>query len=388
MRMERHTGTWAKRLGVAVAAAALIPATPAAAGVTNIPTPNPGTTNLLGGLVAFSPTDIWGVGSASSTSYTGCHGRTLTIHSSGSAFTEVPETPQATPMCASVNGVAGRSATDIWAVGSTNNGRDTFVRHWNGAVWTGDKGATIPVPPSGGRAQRSTGLNGVAALGAQDVWAVGRAQFPDFGRRALIEHYTGTWQLVPGPPDTGGVLNGISALGANDLWAVGAAGGKTLVTRWNGTTWATVPSPNTNVLNTLRGVSARAADDVWAVGDAIKSQSDGVSVSRTLIEHWNGTAWSVVSSPNVGTSHNFLTGVAARGPGDAFAVGYYVDASGDIPVQRTLWLRWNGVSWRTVPSPNLGPSDNSLLGVIAPPGTSNAWAWGNAGSTLAQKFTP
>jgi hypothetical protein len=41
-----------------------------------------------------------------------------------------------------------------------------------------------------------------------------------------------------------------------------------------------------------------------------------------------------------------------------------------------------------VPSPNLGPSDNSLLGVIAPPGTSDAWAWGNAGSTLAQKFTP
>jgi hypothetical protein len=57
-------------------------------------------------------------------------------------------------------------------------------------------------------------------------------------------------------------------------------------------------------------------------------------------------------------------------------------------VQRTLWLRWNGVSWRTVPSPNLGPGDNSLLGVIAPTGTSDAWAWDNAGSTLAQKFTP
>jgi hypothetical protein len=67
-------------------------------------------------------------------------------------------------------------------------------------------------------------------------------------------------------------------------------------------------------------VSARAVDDVWAVGDAIQSQSDGVSLSRALIEHWNGSTWSVVSSPNAGTSHNFLTGVAARGPGDAFAL--------------------------------------------------------------------
>jgi hypothetical protein len=175
MRMERRAGTWARRLGAAVAAAALIPAAPAAAGVTNIPTPNPGTTNLLGGLVAFSPSDIWGVGSASSTSYTGCHGRTLTIRSSGADFTEKLETPQATPMCASVNGVAGLSANDIWAVGSTNNGRDPFVRHSNGALWTGDKGATIPLPPSGGRGQRSTGLNGVAALGPQSVWAVGGA---------------------------------------------------------------------------------------------------------------------------------------------------------------------------------------------------------------------
>ena len=237
----------------------------------------------------------------------------------GTKFAEVPENPP-TPMCASVNGVAGTSTADIWAVGSTNNGRDTWVRHWNGATWAASKGTTIPVPPSGGRAQRSTGLNGVAALASNNIWAVGRAQFPDFGRRALLEHYDGaTWQLVSGPPDAGGVLNGISALGPANLWAVGAAGGRTLVTQWNGQTWTTVPSPNTNVLNTLRGVSALAPDDVWAVGDAIKRQSDGVSVSRTLIEHWNGSAWSVVPSPNVGAGGNFLTGVAARGTGAVFA---------------------------------------------------------------------
>jgi hypothetical protein len=385
MHIERR---WAMRLGAAVVVAAAIPAAPAAAGVTTVTTPNPGTTNLLGGLMAFSPSEIWGVGSASSSSYSGCHGRTLTVRFDGTRFAEVPENPP-TPMCASVTGVAGTSTADIWAVGSTNNGRDTWARHWNGATWSGSKGATIPAPPSGGRAQRSTGLNGVAALASNNVWAVGRAQFADFGRRALIEHYDGaTWQLVSGPPDSGAVLNGISTLGPANLWAVGAAGGRTLVTHWNGKAWTTVPSPNTNALNTLRGVSALAPNDVWAVGDAIKSQSDGVSVSRTLIEHWNGSAWSVVPSPNVGAGGNFLTGVAARATGEVFAVGYYVDVTGEIPLQRTLWLRFNGAGWSVVPSPNSGSSDNSLLGVIAPAGSADAWAWGNATSTLAQRFRP
>ncbi len=40
--------------------------------------------------------------------------------------------------------------------------------------------------------------------------------------------------------------------------------------------------------NELLGVSARAAKDVWAVG-----YYGGNADHHTLIEHWNGTAWSV-----------------------------------------------------------------------------------------------
>ena len=45
----------------------------------------------------------------------------------------------------------------------------------------------------------------------------------------------------------------------------------------------------------LEGVAALAADDAWAVG----WYGQGAP-SRTLIEHWDGTAWSIVSSPNKG----------------------------------------------------------------------------------------
>ena len=67
-------------LALAVAA----PAAPAA--VSTVTTPNPGTSNTIGGLTAFPTNDVWAVGSASSSSYSGCHGRTLTARFTGSAF--------------------------------------------------------------------------------------------------------------------------------------------------------------------------------------------------------------------------------------------------------------------------------------------------------------
>src|SRR5437764_621866 len=55
--------------------------------------------------------------------------------------------------------------------------------------------------------------------------------------------------------------------------------------------------------------------------------------------------WSVVSSPNVGTSSNVLNGVAVVSANDVWAVGYY---SGG-----TLIEHWDGTSWSVVPSPNV-----------------------------------
>jgi hypothetical protein len=371
---------------------ALAVAAPAAsAAVSTVTTPNPGTSNTIGGLTAFP--DVWAVGSASSSSYSGCHGRTLTARFTGSAFTEILETPAATPMCATVNGVSGSSSSDIWAVGSANSQRDPHLRHYNGSSWTASAGATLPPPPVGARSLRTTGLNAVADLSPTNVWAVGRAMFADSSRHTLIEHLgPAGWSLVNGPTTTGSVLNGISALAGGDIWAVGSqtgtSGGSTLATHFNGTSWTTSTTPNNNVNNELKGVAAVAHDDVWAVGDSIKSAFDGVSTSKTLIEHFNGGGWTIVPSPNVGAGNNVLTGVAAHAANDVWAVGYDDDRSGSIPVRKTVWMHWDGTRWSVVPSPNSGTGDNTLLGVIAPVGTSDAWAWGaSADGTLVQRFT-
>jgi hypothetical protein len=232
------------------------------------------------------------------------------------------------------------------------------------------------------------------ALSGTDVWAVGGAQYADFSNNTLVEHWNGQgWALVPAGGPTGSILRGVAALGPSDIWAVGSGGASgsatlaTLVEHWNGTAWSVVPSPNTNRLNFLRGVAALTTNDVWAVGDVVKDPNDGVSVTRSLIEHWNGTAWTVVPSPNVGQGNNSLAAVAVRSANDAWAVGFFDDVTGSIPTRRTLIEHWNGTAWSVVASPNAGTGDNWLTAAVTPPGSSQVFASGiSAEGTLVERF--
>ncbi len=59
--------------------------------------------------------------------------------------------------------------------------------------------------------------------------------------------------------------------------------------------WGVVASPNVGTnFNQLHGVAAVTASDVWAVGYQYNSND----IASTLVEHWDGSGWSVVASPN------------------------------------------------------------------------------------------
>src|SRR6266516_6849274 len=104
-------------------------------------------------------------------------------------------------------------------------------------------------------------------------------------------------------------------------------------------TWSVVASPDgSGSYNVLSGVAAVSASNIWAVG-SYYARSAGVY--QTLIEHWNGTSWSVVASPNVGLQSNSLSGVVAVSANNIWAVGSYYG----IPVGRTLIEHWDGTSW-------------------------------------------
>ena len=76
-----------------------------------------------------------------------------------------------------------------------------------------------------------------------------------------------------------------------------------------------------------------------------------------------GLAWRVVSSPNVGSSKNFLFDVATVSANDIWAVGRYDDGFGTDT--RTLAMHWNGTQWSVVPSPNVCCPWNGVHGVAA-----------------------
>jgi len=91
----------------------------------------------------------------------------------------------------------------------------------------------------------------------------------------------------------------------------------------------------------LFSAAATGAGDVWAVGE--RQDRDGRFA--TLVEHFDGRTWSVVPSPDPGTSGNHFDAVAAGGPDDVWAVGQRDDAASDQP----LVEHWDGRHWSVVP---------------------------------------
>jgi hypothetical protein len=208
--------------------------------------------------------------------------------------------------------------------------------HWDGSEW---QRITLPSNIPAGT------LTGVAAIAANDVWAVGRT-----GSSTLTIHWDGTgWSHVPSPNLSTGrsFLFGVDAVAADDVWAVGYYGpqgsGYPLTLHWDGIQWNVVPAPILGTATYLLGVDTVSADNVWAVGNYFV---DGVP--RTLTMQWNGAEWSLVASPNANTGSNHLYGVSAASANDIWTVGdFAVDG-----IQQTLVERYSPVTFSDVPATN------------------------------------
>ena len=324
----------------ATGAAAAVPATGQASAALTLSS-NP----VLFGVSAVSGSDVWAVGRQNSTGVF----KTLILHWNGTAWSKV-NSPSPSLADAELMGVSAVSGSDAWAVGdylASDGLSHALIVHWNGTAWTQVNSPTAP-------RYTDFGLTGVSAVSGSDAWAVGVRGVPSDGRKSgtLIFHWDGTaWTLVnsPSPGSGPNQLEGVSAVSGSDAdaWAVGnyssldnPGASRTLVLHWNGTAWSKInsPTPNPNDLNFLQGVSARSGSDAWAVGNYWNT----TGLSRSLILHWNGTAWSKINSPNPGPNANRLSGVSARSGSDAWAVGDHDTA---VSTTNSLILHWNGTAW-------------------------------------------
>ncbi len=243
------------------------------------------------------------------------------------------------------------SATDCWATGVnvTNDSNadplDGFIDHWNGSSWT-----LAPTAPSG---QAHDQFNSVTCSTASDCWAVGFAGpnalsdnfLPNImpqvsGGQAFVEHWNGDdWSVVPAataPAPEGTYLSSVTCTSASNCWAVGSVMGadgnpaSTLVDRWDGSRWSTVPSADPSAAGQeLTDVTCLGAADCWATGAASESSGNLLnSGTSPLIEAWNGSGWSVESSPDV-TAFGYLNGVGCTRVGGCFAVGFALTSLGN-----------------------------------------------------------
>ena len=130
-------------------------------------------------------------------------------------------------------------------------------------------------------------------------------------------------------------LDAVTVVAPDDVWAVGRMheDGRwtTLVEHWDGTQWSVVPSGSPGGI--LNGVAATGPSDVWAVGTA-------TAANTVLTLHWDGTAWSTVAN---GLAAITLEDVTTTGTGDAWAVGTGADLN-------PMTAHWKGQSWTAVPN--------------------------------------
>jgi hypothetical protein len=327
--------------------------------------------NYLTAASMLSGTDAWAVGAWYRPASTP---GTLTEHWDGATWTAVPS-PNATTGYNELYGVAAIATDDAWAVGYHNianyGSEKSMALHWDGASWSIVRSANI--------GPNANILRGVAAVSSNDVWAVGLGNSTsNQSGRPLVEHWDGSaWSLAM-TPKTGQAfaeLEAVSVIAPNDVWAVGIAGGKTLTEHWNGSAWRIIPSPNgPGGRGGLTSVSATAPTDVWAVG---------ASNGKTLTEHWDGSAWKVVASPNGSLPTSSLAGVVALSSSDAWAIG---QTENQLLVSiKTLTLHWDGSAWSVVASPNPGPEYNAVYGIDGLAG-GDVWAVGNQDEqTLAMR---
>lgn len=239
-------------------------------------------------------------------------------------------------------------------------------------------------------------LQSVAAVGTDDVWAVGDG----------IIHWNGQrWQTVPYPTPTGTPVAGlhftsVAAGAGNSVWAVAVGTNYTAIEHWNGSAWTrlpysplpppphpltsgTIPSPSATPVtlypDSFDAVSATGSNDAYVVGSA---SYPGVLPHYVVLYHCTASDCAYLTSSIGSNSSCCSNELAARSPSDIWIAGVglhggkFIDHWDGHNIERTyatlrggdglvaisandVWAgtgipalsRWDGISWQPAPAP-------------------------------------
>ncbi len=263
-------------------------------------------------------------------------------------------------------GMSCTSASACTAVGyaysPTAKAYLTVAERWNGTEW---KVQTTPTPSGA----EDSYLRTVSCSSSTSCIATGEYVNSSGTTVTLAETWNGTeWKVQTPPNPTGAkesILRGVLCTSSTACttvgWYVNSQGITTnLVQRWNGTEWSIQSASNPSGLatNKLFAVSCSSSTACLSVGWYVNSSD----VYDAAAETWNGTEW-VIHNPAVpsGATLSSMDGVSCSSSTACTAVGAYMNSSGTIV---TLAERWNGTEWTIQSTPNpSGATRSTFTGV-------------------------
>ena len=293
------------------------------------------------GVGAVSSKDVWAVGIKTGPDNPD-FGEQLIEHWDGTAWSVDTTGPEIEG--ADLQHVAAISANNVWAFGA-GGGSGPLVEHWDGTAWS--------IVPNSGALSGLSGISAVSVDSANNIWALASN---NTGGPSLVEFNGTTWSQVAAMPTINGEhmnAGAITAISPTDVWIAGSGFFTSVVVRtphsyrivtidhqavaqWNGTSLSVVPTPTPDpgqtVNTSFTGIAAASANDIVAVGLI----GSNLIRSQTLVEQWNGTSWSIVSSPSPSTTENYLDAMAALRDGTVVAVGTQRDNTTDVNIPLIL----------------------------------------------------
>ena len=238
--------------------------------------------------------------------------------------------PAAGSTSSSLDSIACASARSCWAVGSDRHG--TLTEHWNGSAWA------IFASPGGAGAR----LNSVACVAPGVCWAVGETQAGTLTLQWNVQAWTK--QATPSSGTSGGILTGVSCASPTLCMAVGSGPGGMLTQQWDGKSWSLsgqVP------MSAPQGASCLGGLVCMAVG--VRHTNPPQQSELTMAARWNGSAWSRLSTPKPASNLNVhgLEGIACVTASDCWAVGGS-GSTGEPGLASRIIEHWNGTRWSLV----------------------------------------
>jgi hypothetical protein len=262
---------------------------------------------------------------------------------------------------APLNGIAAITASNVWAVGQ--NSGTPQINHWNGSSWSQ---SALPSGPCS-VFEADCAFTGVSGNSASDVITVGEGTIPTSSgwvSEALAYRWNGSaWSQLTVPSSiTYDEMEHIQVFSPADAWAVGtgsSSSGATVVAalNWNGTSWTQVATPVSTTNNlSVNAISGSSASDIWVVGETVTPGYHNRQFTSVIV-HYNGSSWTQVTAPD----NSGLLDVDAVSPTDAWAIA----ADGSV-------LNWNGSTWTVATQlaqgntaiAALSPTDVWVAGVV------------------------